>query len=258
MSCNWAYAEIKTKGRFLVNESCRSDVWMVPTTVLPLGSSRPATRESLDTRRKAVAELIYMYMYFSIDTISMQGICGQVLVIMFMVRLFLCSFAENTEGDIKCNDLQAGQYLCEDPEIDPETQAAVNCPPDRLISVSCMPVAGTQCDGEIYNGSAIAPGLKRTVPCRYTTGYSYSTSLLLSIFLGMFGVDRLYLGYPAIAVLKFCTVGLLFIGHFLDVILIAMQVVGPADGSDYTLDYYGPRLQKTSMDNYTYYKPITD
>jgi hypothetical protein len=37
----------------------------------------------------------------------------------------------------------------------------------------------------------------REVECRWTNGYSFDTALLLSIFLGMFGVDRFYLGYPA-------------------------------------------------------------
>ncbi|XP_038056390.1 TM2 domain-containing protein CG10795-like [Patiria miniata] len=214
--------------------------------------------ESLDIQHVRRKTVHVAEPYFGVNSMSVQLIYRQFLAATFMMGLFLCSFAEGSEDNVKCNNLQIGQYVCEDPVIDPETQAAVNCLPERLVTVSCMPVAGTQCDGEIYNGSTVAPDLKRMVPCRYTTGYSYNTSLLLSIFLGMFGVDRLYLGYPALALLKFCTVGLLFIGHFLDVILIALQVVGPADGSDYILDYYGPVLQKSNLDNYTYYMPNTD
>ena len=45
-------------------------------------------------------------------------------------------------------------------------------------------------------------------------GYSFETSLLLSIFLGMFGLDRFYLGYPAIGLLKLCTLGCMFLGTF--------------------------------------------
>ncbi|PNF36033.1 hypothetical protein B7P43_G12757 [Cryptotermes secundus] len=63
--------------------------------------------------------------------------------------------------------------------------------------------------------------------------------MLLSIFLGMFGADRFYLGYPAIGLLKFCTLGFMFLGQLVDIILIATQVVGPADGSHYVIPYYG-------------------
>ena len=32
----------------------------------------------------------------------------------------------------------------------------------------------------------------------YRNGYDHTTALMLSVFLGMFGIDRFYLGYPAI------------------------------------------------------------
>ena len=74
-------------------------------------------------------------------------------------------------------------------------------------------------------------------------GYHFDTALMLSIFLGMFGVDRFYLGYPAIGLLKFSTLGFFFLGHLLDIILIASQIVGPADGSNYVIDYFGAALE---------------
>jgi TM2 domain-containing membrane protein YozV len=69
----------------------------------------------------------------------------------------------------------------------------------------------------------------------FRNGYSFETALLLSIFLGMFGVDRFYLGYPAIGLAKFCTLGFMFLGQLIDIVLIATQVVGPADGSAYVI-----------------------
>ena len=65
---------------------------------------------------------------------------------------------------------------------------------------------------------------------------------MLSIFLGMFGADRFYLGHPAIGLLKFSTLGFFFLGHLLDIVLIASQVVGPADGSHYVISYFGAGL----------------
>ncbi|KXJ24009.1 TM2 domain-containing protein CG10795 [Exaiptasia diaphana] len=91
--------------------------------------------------------------------------------------------------------------------------------------------------------------------CIYLNGHSYQTALLLSIFLGMFGIDRFYLGYPAIGLLKFCTLGFFFLFQLIDILLIASQVVGPSDGANYVIDYYGARLIKVSYNNDTYLKP---
>lgn len=92
--------------------------------------------------------------------------------------------------------------------------------------------------------------------CR--NGYSFETSVLLSIFLGMFGADRFYLGYPAIGLLKLCTLGFLFLGQFCDVILIATQIVGPADGSHYVMPYFGPEINIIRSNNFTYKVPQQD
>ena len=89
-------------------------------------------------------------------------------------------------------------------------------------------------------------------------GYSFETSLLLSIFLGMFGADRFYLGYPALGLLKLSTLGFLFLGQFADVILIATQIVGPADGSYYVMPYYGAGINIVTSNNFTYRVPQYD
>lgn len=55
-------------------------------------------------------------------------------------------------------------------------------------------------------------------------GYSWSTALALSVFLGNFGIDRFYLGYPAIGLIKFVTFGGFMILNCIDIILISTQV----------------------------------
>jgi len=82
--------------------------------------------------------------------------------------------------------------------------------------------------------------------------------MLLSIFLGMFGADRFYLGYPAIGLLKFCTLGFMFLGQLVDIILIATQVVGPADGSHYVIPYFGAGIEVVRSNNWTYRVPQQD
>lgn len=92
----------------------------------------------------------------------------------------------------------------------------------------------------------------------FRNGYSFETALLLSIFLGMFGADRFYLGYPALGLLKFCTLGFMFLGQLIDIILIATQIVGPADGSYYIIPYFGAGIQMVHSDNWTYRLPQDD
>lgn len=74
----------------------------------------------------------------------------------------------------------------------------------------------------------------------------------------MFGADRFYLGYPAMGLLKLCTLGFLFLGQFCDVILIATQTVRPADGSHYVMPYFGAGVSVIRSDNFTYRLPQHD
>ena len=56
------------------------------------------------------------------------------------------------------------------------------------------------------------------------TGYRYDTALLLSVFGGVLGLDRFYLGYPAIGLFKLCTFAACGLLYLLDLVLIAFQV----------------------------------
>uniref|UniRef100_A0A3P9K7S4 TM2 domain containing 1 n=1 Tax=Oryzias latipes TaxID=8090 RepID=A0A3P9K7S4_ORYLA len=146
-------------------------------------------------------------------------------------------------------------YLCKDPKIDDATQEPENCR-NMQAQVECFPAPNISCrlqDGrEVGFGGEF--GFNRSIPCR-NVGYSYKVAVALSLFLGWLGADRFYLGYPALGLLKFCTVGFCGIGTLIDFLLIAMQIVGPADGSSYIVDYYGARLTRLSITNETFRKP---
>ncbi len=58
----------------------------------------------------------------------------------------------------------------------------------------------------------------------------FLTALLLSIFLGMYGVDRFYMGYIGTGILKLITFGGCGIWYIIDVILIATKNLKDANG----------------------------
>ncbi|XP_017781433.1 PREDICTED: TM2 domain-containing protein almondex [Nicrophorus vespilloides] len=73
----------------------------------------------------------------------------------------------------------------------------------------------------------------KNVLCNWTGGYRWSTALILSITLGGFGADRFYLGHWQEGIGKLFSFGGLGVWTLIDVILISLQYLGPADGSLY-------------------------
>lgn len=59
---------------------------------------------------------------------------------------------------------------------------------------------------------------------------SKTTAIILSIFLGGLGIDRFYLGYTGLGVLKLLTGGVLGIMWLIDFILIVSGSLKPKDG----------------------------
>ncbi|CAG9584696.1 unnamed protein product [Danaus chrysippus] len=162
---------------------------------------------------------------------------------------------------VDCSTLRMGQYICPDPnqnQIDSATQQYVGCtkgkdvPSEGEANVWCIAADKIICN-ETKNST-----FYKKMPCKWTNGYSLEIALLLSVFLGMFGLDRFYLGYPGIGLAKLCTLGFMFLGQLLDIILIAAQVVGPSDGSAYVIPYYGAGVTVVRSDNETYLLPQAD
>lgn len=65
---------------------------------------------------------------------------------------------------------------------------------------------------------------------------SKTTALILSILVGSLGIDRFYLGYTGIGVLKLLTGGCFGILYIIDIVNIATGNLLPADGSPYEDD----------------------
>jgi hypothetical protein len=58
----------------------------------------------------------------------------------------------------------------------------------------------------------------------------FVTTVLLSFFVGWFGIDRFYLGYTGLGVLKLITFGLCGIWYVVDLVLIVLDKLPDANG----------------------------
>ena len=62
-------------------------------------------------------------------------------------------------------------------------------------------------------------------------GKEWLTALLLSIFLGSLGVDRFYLGYTGLGILKLVTLGGCGVWSLIDIIMIATNKMKDSNGN---------------------------
>ena len=84
-----------------------------------------------------------------------------------------------------------------------------------------------------------------------------TTAIILSALLGGLGVDRFYLGYTGMGVLKLLTGGCFSILWILDIINIATGKLQPADGSGYG-DAAAASAPKAATDPYGDLKKIAE
>ncbi|TPP39633.1 TM2 domain containing protein 1 [Fasciola gigantica] len=179
--------------------------------------------------------------------------CFALSVILIRLDLFLGgSTKHELKRDMACSELLPGQYKCSPPIIDKKTQQPKNCSLETLTArVECKPAPGIHCNGKLFTGHEV--GFEKEVPCNFVSGYRFDSVLILSVFGGIFGLDRFYLGYPALACLKVATVGGFGLWYLWDIFFIATGTVVPADGSSFYYPYYDPPVTLLRNSNVTFH-----
>ncbi|XP_041082007.1 TM2 domain-containing protein 3 isoform X1 [Polyodon spathula] len=119
-----------------------------------------------------------------------------------------------------CWQLPPSQYRCSEST----SCMTVSCPRKRY-NATCSVLDHVHCLGNRE--------FHKMLYCNWTGGYKWSTALALSITLGGFGADRFYLGQWREGLGKLFSFGGLGIWTLIDVLLIGVGYVGPADGSLY-------------------------
>lgn len=90
----------------------------------------------------------------------------------------------------------------------------------------------TSCGGPLSAGQQPAPSAPAAQQADSNSPKGFTTAILLSIFLGYWGVDRFYMGYVGLGLLKLFTCGGGGIWYIIDIILIATKNLKDSQGRD--------------------------
>ncbi|KAK9872505.1 hypothetical protein WA026_017970 [Henosepilachna vigintioctopunctata] len=137
------------------------------------------------------------------------------------------------KSGVQCNGKKKFQksYLCrycyqtEHWEHNCELKANCNsvASPRKRYTTNCTVASNIICLGNRV--------FSKRILCNWTGGYRWFTALALSVTLGGFGADRFYLGHWQEGIGKLFSFGGLGVWTLIDVILISLHYLGPADGS---------------------------
>ncbi|KAK6106587.1 Protein kinase domain family protein [Brugia pahangi] len=108
-----------------------------------------------------------------------------------------------------------------------------HCTPIRNCSTVATRLFRTTCQVHQWVICKGRRAFYKNMRCNWSSGYSWWKAMFLSITLGGFGADRFYLGMWKSAIGKLFSFGGLGIWTFVDVVLIGVGYIGPADGSLY-------------------------
>lgn len=135
-----------------------------------------------------------------------------------------------------CTDVFKWQYWCEDGDLTNWHWCKQHCSPDNSWNQTCFVYDEVECAGNRT--------FTRKQWCPNHNGVHYGTAVLLAYVSGMFGLDRFYLGYYSVGLIKLFTGGFFYVGYIVDCILITLQIVGPADGRKYASSQPFPFLMR--------------